>query len=106
MRATWSQSTARVRAWTASTLLRACSFTSSANARPTSVAPSAEWRARSRPPPRAPPPERRGGGPLRRHEAAGGRVPGPVDRLARRVGALVGGTVAELGDVVGGLPGL
>src|SRR3954454_21942257 len=48
MRATWSQSTARVRAWKASTLLRACSFTSSANARPTSLAPSAERRGTPR----------------------------------------------------------
>src|SRR4051795_6551795 len=50
--------------------------------------------------------ERRAGGPLGRLEAATGRVPGPVDRLARHVGALVGGTLAELGDVVGGLVAL
>src|SRR3954447_23441746 len=99
MRATWSQSTARVRAWKASTLLRACSFTSSANARPTLLPPSAERRGARRPAPHAPPPgraaggralalERRAGGPLGRLEAAAGRVPGPVDRLAHRVGAL------------------
>src|SRR4051812_14549205 len=48
MRATWSQSTARVRAWKASTLSRACSFTSSAKAWPTCVAPSAERRVTAR----------------------------------------------------------
>src|SRR3954452_17248715 len=50
--------------------------------------------------------KRRAGPPLRRLEAAAGGVLGPVDRLARHVDALVGGALAELGDVVGGLLGL
>src|SRR3954466_12958307 len=50
--------------------------------------------------------ERSTGRPLHGLEAAPGRVPGPVDRLARHVGTLVGGALAELGDVVGGLLGV